>query len=424
MASRRRILLLALTAACLGALAATPLWFDCHCGLPPAGPRGIDPPAPSAVVPDPTPVDRLLRSRGTPGATRGNRIALLTSGETAYRRLIERIRSAARTIYISTYILEPDATGHEVLLALTERARSGVRVRLLFDGIGSWRLAEGDYAALASAGGRVAVYKPIARLAVEPEAAVRYHRKIAVIDGEWAFSGGGNLASEYLGQQASPQRWTELAFEVEGPAAADYDAIFRADWASAARETLAPPAPPPAAGDAVAQVVASGPRAPGRLRDALIEAAAGARSRLLVVTPYFVPDGPMTDALLGALKRGVEVSVLMPAHSDHVALDLARRKYLRRIESAGGRVLLLPTMLHAKATIVDDSVAVIGSTNMDRRSLLINKEADLLIYSGPQIAEVRAWAEGLLAQAKPRRVRPGLFDLLVEELVHLVSSHL
>jgi cardiolipin synthase A/B len=198
------------------------------------------------------------------------------------------------------------------------------------------------------------------------------------------------------------ERWHDLTFSLEGPAVKHYVDLFCSDWAFASGESMA--ATPvveslrgiPGA-NAVIQVVPSGPDVPGDpLYDVLLTAVFSARDRIRVVTPYFIPDEALCRALGLAAHRGVDVGILLLERSNHRLADVAGRSYLREIQAEGGRVLFYQDgMLHAKAVLCDDSLAILGSANIDLRSLLLNYEAAILVYSEKEIRLIADWIDSL-----------------------------
>jgi cardiolipin synthase len=173
----------------------------------------------------------------------------------------------------------------------------------------------------------------------------------------------------------------------------------------------------------VVQVVASGPDVAGDpLYESLLALIFAARDRIWIITPYFVPDEMLSRALSLAARRGVDVRLLVPARSNHLTADLARASYLRDLHQAGGRVLFYkPVMMHAKAILFDDQLAVIGSANMDMRSLLLNYEIALYLYSPAQVEQVSVWANSLFADAELELPPPGWLREIFENIVRLLS---
>jgi cardiolipin synthase len=374
-------------------------------------------------------IERLLASDGVPPAREGNRIELVTSGLDAYRRIMGMIREARSTIHITTYILGWDQGGRALVEALTEQARSGVAVRLLIDDLGSWRLPRRKLAPLTQAGARVAFFMPVFHVPLRGRTNLRNHRKLIVVDGRTCLTGGMNLALPYMGPPPGDHFWRDFAVVAEGPIVPDVEAIFASDWRFAtgddpgsALEPRSPELPRPGE-TATAQVVASGPDVPGDpLYESLLALIFGATSRIWIVTPYFVPDEMLARALNLAARRGVDVRLIMPIRSNHVSADLARASYLRDLHNAGGSVLLYtPEMLHAKVVIFDEDLAIIGSANMDMRSLFLNYELSLFVWSPEEVERVAAWARGLMADAQRELPPPGWPLEIAENVVRLLS---
>jgi cardiolipin synthase A/B len=303
-------------------------------------------------------------------------------------------------------------------------------VRLLIDDVGSWRLRRRTLAPLIDAGARVAFFMPVLHVPFRGRANLRNHRKLIMVDNRIALTGGMNLAWPYMGPPTMTSFWRDLAVVVEGPAIAELDALFASDWRFTTGAEPGNPAgtaalsPETTRVDSVtAQVVASGPDVPGDpLYESLLALIFSARQRIWIVTPYFVPDEMLSRALSLAARRGVDVRLIVPFRSNHKSADLARASYLRDLHNAGGRVLLYtPEMLHAKVIIFDDQLAVIGSANMDMRSLFLNYEVSLFVWSPAQVEQVAAWARGLMAHTERDLPTPSWPLELAENVVRLLS---
>lgn len=372
-------------------------------------------------------LDRLLRSYDLPGAAAGHRVCLCADGEEIYARLVEMIEEAREFIHIATYVFHPDAVGKDILSRLTRRAREDVQVRLLVDGLGSHALKRRHIRALREAGGRVCFFNPIFCRPGRTRRDLRNHRKIVVVDDRIVMAGGTNIAEEYIGPTPKDGRWTDLSFLLEGPEVGVYAEIFRLDWEFAAGEALPPETiPPPVRRDdlgAIVQVVPSGPDVPGDpLYDAFVSALFAARRRIWVVTPYFVPDETLIHAFRLARHRGVDVQLIVPRKSNQRLTDWARGPYLRELQSVGVNVrFFAPGMMHAKALLVDDALAVLGSANMDIRSLLLNYEVAMFLYSQPEIQAVRTWIETLSVRTESNARRVGPLQDLLEGVVRMLS---
>jgi cardiolipin synthase len=374
-------------------------------------------PTPEAVLGADIPAPSLLSS-----------LAWFADGEQAYRGLVAGIEAAQRTIHIVTYLVGSDTTGTQVLAALARKAAAGVEVHLLVDDLLFYRAPRQAVAALEATGGRVARFMPLLHLPFRGRANLRNHRKIAIFDGQSAILGGMNLAEEYMGPTPFPGRWRDLGLRIEGDLVGTLEDIFRSDWrfaagrAGEARAAAPPPAqapasvspgagspaPPPSEGSAgspprgpLAQVVPSGPDRPDdSLYDVLLQAVFGARARIWIATPYFVLDDALYKALELAARRGVDVRIVVPARSNHRLADLVAAALLRDLGNVGVDVRLYgPGMLHAKAVLVDETVAVVGSANFDLRSLYLDYEVALLLYGQDEARWLAGWFEATCATA-------------------------
>ncbi|MGD8366637.1 MAG: phospholipase D-like domain-containing protein [Desulfobacterales bacterium] len=379
------------------------------------------------IAPDAGGVRMLAAEGGVFPASTGNRIALLPEGEQAFRTILDLIGSARRSIHVATFILGKDETGRAIVEALARKASQGCEVRLLLDALGSVKVSRKFLAPLLSAGGQAADFMPMIHLPFRGRANLRNHRKMLICDDRAAVIGGMNLASEYMGPRDFPGRWRDLSLLVEGPVVEDIAGVFRSDWGFASKSPLE--APSNAVRDAatepggIAQLVASGPDvANDSLRNAILTEIFMAKRRIWAVTPYFVPDELLLEALCIAIRRNVDVSIITPKKSNHLLADIVREGYLTRIQEAGGAVRLYePRMLHAKAILVDDTIAMVGSANMDMRSLLLNYEIALCSYDREAIGQLESWMRGLVERCSPRALPPRSTFGLVESVGRLFA---
>lgn len=370
-------------------------------------------------------IDRMLVRYNIPAATTGNRLTLCPTGVEGYAGLRQIIEQAQRAIYIQTFIFSRDEVAQDILARLADKARQGVQVCLLVDGLGSLKTRRAFFQPLIQAGGEFAVFKPVVHVPFRGMTNLRNHRKIAVSDGCRALAGGMNITAEDMYPQMQADSWQDLSVVVEGPAARQLEEIFRADWRFATSREIASGSegPPQATGEAVVQVLPSGPDVPqDPLYCVTVTAAYRAQRRLWIVTPYFVPDDALAQALTIACRRGVDVRVLVPQKSNHPFSDLAGASFLRDIEAAGGSVLLYTAgMVHAKVMIADDDLAMVGSANLDMRSLFLNYEVMLLSYRCEEVASVAGWIEGLARGCRAGLGQPGFAREIAEGLLRVVS---
>jgi cardiolipin synthase len=391
-------------------------------------------PVVSTATPPPaarTATAKVLALNGAGPPLGGNRVHFLESGEDAFARLEQGIREARHTIHLMTFILARDAVGERLVQLLAERARAGIKVRLLLDALGCFPTSGRFCNPLRQAGGEVVKFMPVMPLQTRGSANLRNHRKIAIIDHRVAALGGRNLAVEYMGPTPLKRRWRDFGAVVEGPAAGALNEIFLADWAFASGQSLAKlqrelPADIPAAGDSVVQVAASGPDVTGEpLYEGILSLVQQAERSIWISTPYFIPDEVLFRSLLIQARTGIDVRIVVPAKSNHPITDLARRAYLRDLHAAGAKILFYgPGMSHAKMLLVDEHTGLMGSANMDLRSLFVNFEVGMITYSPREAAAMSRWMHTLFAQTKPMpATRKGrrLFATVGEEIARLVA---
>lgn len=367
---------------------------------------------------------RLAQAMGLPPAAAYTHLTIHADGAQALDALRRLIDGATQTLEVCTFLFGRDALGDEISERLKAKARAGVRVRLLVDGVGVY-MGGGlpDLRSLRAAGVEARVFVSLFRSSLRGRTNLRNHRKSVIADGRHFWCGGRNLAAEYfvggygvLGQQVyrqlhrrAPSPWLDLSFDLEGDLARQAQEVFMQDWAfageSASAEEYAPAqanaaqGPPPTL-PGLAQMVVSGPDlADDTIHTLLISSCFTARRRILAITPYFVPDPALLNAMTLAARRGVAVDLVMPVRSNHRIADFVRHRALRELAAAGGRVWLHPQMVHAKALVFDDEMALVGSANLDGRSLFINYEMMIGFYDGMAVRGFSAWIEARRKEA-------------------------
>ena len=424
--------------------------------------------------PDATWAVRTLRALGQGAPTTYRDLHVHADGRAALGALWQTIDGAAESIDLCTFIIGRDAIGSTLIECLCAKARAGVRVRVLLDGLGSLMHSRPSLRPLRKAGAQFTLFVPPLHSPLKGRTNLRNHRKMLIADAAaptarlWC--GGRNLASEYFEGLPDQAPWHDLSFDLCGAAVRQTALLFEHDWAfaiGAARakraceaaervaldrslkvppivpvrvplagplgDPLADPLSDPLAGPVDApldarcilaasasaaaaaraattpprsvcttsvQVVASGPdQADDTLYALLLTAAYRARRHIAIVTPYFVPDTALLMALAMAARRGVVVDLLLPNRSNHPLSDMARRRGLRSLAGAGGRIWLAPHMQHAKLVVVDDSLALAGSANLDSRSLFLNYEMMLAFHDPAAVALFAAWFKHERSQA-------------------------
>ncbi len=315
----------------------------------------------------------------------GNKIDLLVHGREIFNAMLEAIRNAKRSIYFITYIFAKGRLADQFTAALAERARAGVKVYVIFDGFGSLWITRSAIDRLREDGVDVAWFRP-PRLHALHWVLYRTHRKLLLVDQEVAFTGGVGVAEEWdwRGRQQA-RSWRDYHFRVRGPVVRELMAGFVDSW-GCARRALLPitprPYPPQPLGQARALMVRSnGPAQWSDIRTVFEVLLANARHRVRIATAYFLPDAGMIDLLCQRARDGVAVDLLLPGpHIDHLLPQLAGDRWIGCLLEAGVRVWrFTPTMFHAKALLVDDRLAFVGSANFNRRSLYQDQELCLLV---------------------------------------------
>ena len=369
----------------------------------------------------------ILEKNGIPPATKGNHFELITSDTKAYYRMLSEIKSSTYSIDICTYVFQFDNTTKAFLEALTKKAQEGVRVRLLLDLIGSLGayLNQRKFKELRKAGGKVEFFVPLLKYPFQNYINLRNHRKIYLFDQKRLLSGGMNLSDEYLGEDNGTKRWEDLMYYLEGPAVDDFYSIFHNDWVYATKkeEALEFISHETHNGTHIAQVVPSGPDIPkDALYETLINAIYNANKRIWIVTPYFIPDENIVRALVIAQHKGIDVKLITPKNSNHFIADVARSSYMRELNEAGAEVVLYEgEMLHAKAILFDDVGGMVGSVNLDNRSLFLNYEVVTLVYSEEFIINLENWMIGLMKNASRGMEKPTKFREAIENIMKVFA---
>jgi cardiolipin synthase len=350
-------------------------------------------------------------------ASPGNAAGLLIDGAHTYAAIRAAIEAARDHVHVEFYIIRPDETGRGLRDLLVERASAGVEVRVLCDALGSLRLPSDFWAPLTAVGGKAAFYAPIRiapKLRRRDHVNFRNHRKIVVVDGRVGLTGGINIGREYLGLDPTLGAWRDTHMRLEGAAVLGLQQTFAEDWLVTTDELLDderyfPEPDAQAPGDAVAQVIASGPDRPWAVIHQIhFLAIANANGRVWLTTPYFVPDRVLMAALVTAALRGVDVRILVPRKSDNRLVDWASRHYYAELLEAGVRIYEYEAgFLHAKTLVVDRWLGAVGSANMDIRSFLLNYELTGFVY-GEAMAE--ALARQFMVDLASARIVPADFE--------------
>ncbi len=317
-----------------------------------------------------------------------NDIQIYTKGEDKFKSLLEDIRAAKETINILYYIINNDKLGNKVVDLLTKKASEGVEVRVLYDHVGSILTPHKMFKNLIKCGGEVYRFSPI-KIGTYTRVNYRNHRKIVIIDGKIAYTGGMNIGDEYLGLDNRIKPWRDTHLRITGTSVYTLQERFLMDWSYASdseRETdidtlnkFFPKVK--CKGSIGAQVISSGPDVNGdHIKKAYIKMIASAKKTIYIQTPYFIPDDSFIEALQIAILSGVDVKIMLPKIYDKLLVYRATTSYIKDILQYGGEVYLYPGFLHSKMLVIDGKVASIGTANMDVRSFSYNFEVNTFIY--------------------------------------------
>jgi len=358
---------------------------------------------------------------GTPWRM-GNRSQLLVDGDEAYAAMLAAIRGAERSVALQTYIYDSDDVGERFTVALEEAAKRGVVVRVLVDGLGAWGMRRRLRQRLGAVGGEGRSYLRVDKLFRQPLINLRNHRKLLLVDGQVAFTGGMNISREHTkGPLKSLRRLSrrlnrrlqapirDVHFRLQGPLVADLQASFSADWVKSGGHALQGPAwawQPSPRGRDQGRAVLSGPdHNRERIYELLLAALSQARHSVDLCTPYFIPDTAFLMALRSLGHAGIRVRLLVPRLTDHFYMAWASREYYGELISAGVQVWEVSgSFIHTKVARLDNDWCFVGSSNLDPRSFRLNFELNVELRSSALAKDLDRLLEGYLKDA--HRVEP------------------
>jgi cardiolipin synthase A/B len=357
----------------------------------------FEPPLPYTIANGgPEPVDapefaRVLSAITGSGAYQHNRVEVLTNGERFYAAELEAIRAARSFVFIECYIIQQGRVADHIIQALEERARAGVQVRMVIDAVGSTAFPDSRFKGLRAASGRVAWYH-LFRWYSWPRANNRTHRELVIVDGKVGFAGGAGFADQWLYGSKRDPRWRDTMVRVEGEAATGLAVTFAENWLESQGEMLLSPGYFPfqaSGGETNALVVTSSPTS-GRSTEARVlfqSLVAKAARSIHITNPYFMPDKSLREELVKAVRRHVDVVIIVPGKkNDHLLSRRSSRLLYGDLLRAGARIFeYQPSMIHTKSLIVDGYWAVVGSTNLDSRSFGLNDEVNVAMPD-PRVA--------------------------------------
>jgi cardiolipin synthase A/B len=368
-----------------------------------------------------------------PAITAGNQVTALQNGVEIFPAMLEAIRSARTSITFETYIYWSGEIGEAFTEALTERARAGVPVNVVVDWVGSVKMERALLARMEQAGVTLHRYRPLRWYNIR-RLNNRTHRKLLVVDGRIAFTGGVGIADLWQGNAEDPNHWRETHFRVEGPAVAQFQAAFNDNWIKTTGDVLNgatyyPTLEPRGTFDAHLFIASPAGGSESMHLMYLLALAAAVRT-IDLAAAYFVPDELAMRAIVDARRRGVRVRVMLPGpHTDAESVRIASKATWGRLLESGVEIhVYQPTMLHTKLLIVDNELVSVGSTNFDPRSFRLNDEANLNVYDTTFAGQMTKVFEQDLASSVPYTIdmwkRRPLREKLVEKLLRPIRSQL
>ncbi|MDG4897234.1 MULTISPECIES: phospholipase D-like domain-containing protein [unclassified Mesorhizobium] len=314
-----------------------------------------------------------------------NAVQTLVNGDEIFPAMLQAIGAARSSVDMETYIYWSGSVGYQFATALAAKAREGIEVRVLVDWLGSLPFDENLIHIMTGAGVRFQRYRPVYWYTLD-RVNNRTHRKLLIVDGRVAFTGGVGIADNWLGNARNPNEWRDTHYRIEGPSVGAFQAAFAENWLETAGETLQGekfyPPPEPAGALSAQLILSSQPNGSENMELMMLAAIAAAKDHLRIGMAYFVPDEIGLQQILDARKRGVAVDVIVPnSLTDVPIVRKGSRHFWGELLEAGVRIYeFQPTMYHPKLLIVDDVWASFGSTNLDERSLRLNDEASLNVY--------------------------------------------
>lgn len=318
--------------------------------------------------------------------TRFNRVELLFDGEQTFKSIIEAVEAAEDHIHMEFYRWESDNIGNRIKEALIKKARQGIKIRLIYDDVGSWKISKSYVRSLREEGIQIKVFMPVRFPYFTSKMNFRNHRKIVVIDGKVGFVGGMNIADKYIKGTKRLGAWKDTHLKIDGEAVKSLQTIFSVDWYFVSGRGIGNPAKyfPDYKADKqqVVQITASGPDSDwASILQAYLAAITSARKSIYISTPYFSPTESILTALVTMSLGGVDVKVLLPASSDSTVSYWNSFSYIGELLDAGIEVYLFRNGFnHSKLLLVDDVFCSVGTANLDNRSFDLNFEVNAHIY--------------------------------------------
>ncbi|TWR30965.1 cardiolipin synthase [Mucilaginibacter pallidiroseus] len=376
----------------------------------------------------------LLLNDGWSPLSGGNKVKLLLNGENKFADVIAALKAAKKHIHIEYYIFDDDHIGNQLKDVLITKVREGVEVRFIYDDFGSRSIRRRLVPQLREAGVHAYPFYRVRLLPFANRLNYRNHRKIIIIDGCTAFTGGINVSDRYINNPEYHNRvyWRDTHLRIDGPGTYYLQFLFIGDWNFCSDQALEPSTDyfcldAHAESDTTLQVAASGPDSDSpTILLSLLQAISLAQNEICITSPYFIPGESLYDALNAAALSGVKVKILLPRRSDSFFVDWAARSYYAELMDAGIEIYLYTKgFIHAKTLVADGQLAIVGTANMDNRSFELNFEVNTIVYDEDLASQLRAVfmqdledAEKLNQDAWQKRQ---LYRQLPEKLARLLS---
>lgn len=387
-------------------------------------------PLPHDLTPENRQLIRLGRTLQHAPYFPGNELTMYNNGRAKFEALKADLRSATDYINLQYYIFSDDTIGTQLADILIERARAGVKVRVIYDHIGSIKTSNRFIRRIRREGIEIYPFFRVVFPWFGSRINWRNHRKLCVVDGRVGYIGGMNIADRYIDGPGKGRIWRDTHLRIEGPAVMALDYSFAVDWNFMGNGLIPIPSttpPPPDTPGVGIQMLTSGPNSQwSEIAITFLKAIGSAKRRIFIQTPYFLPTEGLYKALQAAALAKIDVRVMIPRKSDSIILTAASYSYITQSMAAGIKFYLFePGMIHSKTMLVDDQFASVGSTNFDFRSFEHNYESNLMIFSrefNEQLAEQFRADMQLSARVNPAewRRRP-LLQRSIESIVRLLS---
>lgn len=320
--------------------------------------------------------------------TQDNHVDIFTDGKKKFECLLRDIKNAKDHIHLQYYIFRKDDIGKKLVNALIEKVKEGVKVRILYDDLGSRRMPKRFFKELRKAGGEVEVFFASKLRIVNLRINYRNHRKLVIIDGRIGYLGGFNIGDEYLGLDDKFGYWRDTHLRIKGGAVLEIQTRFILDWNQASDRHDIPYSPnlfpeDISTGNVSIQIVSSGPDSEyEQIKNGYIKMIASAKESIFIQTPYFIPDASILDAIRVASLSGVDVRIMIPNKPDHPFVYWATYNYIGEMLKSGVKAYIYDNgFIHAKSIVVDNKISSVGSANIDVRSFRLNFEANAFIYN-------------------------------------------